>query len=71
MGHIQVMDGSMLAVHPVGPVGHHLRAVGVSGKAQGEIDVRPPILATERRRPGQRGAADTSIGLRRRDQLVS
>ena len=38
-GDIHVMDGSVLAVHAVGPVGKHLLTVGVSGNAQSEINV--------------------------------
>ncbi len=70
MAHIQVMDGTMLAIHHLGPVGDHLRTVGVGGEAQGEIDVRPPVLATERGGPGQRSAADATIGPGYRDELI-
>jgi hypothetical protein len=46
-GHIDVMDGSMLPVHTVGPVSEHLAEFGVSGNAQCEINVRPPIFRTD------------------------
>jgi len=33
------MNGSMLAVHPIGPVSDRLRAVGIGGETLGEIYV--------------------------------
>jgi hypothetical protein len=41
---VDVVDGSVLAVHPVGSVGDHLRTIRVGGDAQGKVDVRLPIL---------------------------
>ena len=59
------MDGSMLLVHAVGPVGKHLPEIGVSGNAQSKINVRPLIFTTDCGRPGHRGARDAGIGVGR------
>jgi len=37
--HVEVMDGSMVLVHPIGPVRDRLRAVARRRQRQGEIDV--------------------------------
>ena len=71
MGDVQVVNGGVLPVHQVRPVGNHRRAVGVSTDAQSEVDVRPAILATQRGRPRQRGATDASIGSAGGDQPVA
>jgi hypothetical protein len=47
-GHIHVMDGSMLVVHAIGPVGQHLSEIGISSNAPGQINIRPLILTTDR-----------------------
>lgn len=75
MAHIQVMDGTMLAIHHLGPVGDHLRTVGVGGEAQGEIDVRPrssrpsaadPVSAAPQMRPSVRATETSSSRSRSR-----
>jgi hypothetical protein len=69
-GHVQVIQGPVIAVHQVGPVGYNRSDVGPGGDAERQVNVRPAVLGSPRRRPGQRGARDALVGAGGRDQRV-
>jgi hypothetical protein len=65
------MHANMVPVHALSPVGQHLSTVSVSGNAPSEINVRPPIFTTDRRRPGYCDTGDAGIGVGRRHQPLA
>ena len=65
------MNGAVALVHPSGPIRDGRLDLGSRADAEGQIDIRPAVLFTDRRRAGQRHAGDPAVDARGIDEIGS
>jgi hypothetical protein len=56
-----MMQSQVLLVHMRSPICEDTRHVRGIGDAKGEIDIRPAVFASVRRRPGNRSAGEAGV----------
>src|SRR5580658_6431870 len=58
---VKVVQGELLAVHVLRPIGEDVRQCAGIADAKSEVYVRPPVFASGRRRASDRSASDTPV----------